>query len=98
LKNGTQHITAATLQVFEEFLTPEIYTWLVNLSLVLFNQFMMKWDYISDDISSGGVTLKPHPGHFDEKNKPEERSHEKQIVLSPSVKYAGCTSYAPKHE
>ena len=49
-------------------------------------------------MSAGGITLRPHSGHFDEKNKPEEQSDAKQIFLSPTVKYAGCQSYAPKYE
>ncbi|ELT95486.1 hypothetical protein CAPTEDRAFT_101277 [Capitella teleta] len=46
----------------------------------------------------GGITLRPHSTQSEEKNKPEEKSNVRQIVLSPTVKYAGCQSHAPKFD
>lgn len=46
----------------------------------------------------GGVTSRPLSGHFDEKNKPEELLDIHPIVLSPTLRYAGCQAFAPAIE
>ena len=42
----------------------------------------------------GGVVSGSHA----EKNQPEEKDVTDQIVLSPSIKYAGSPRFAPKFE
>jgi len=42
----------------------------------------------------GGVVSGSHA----EKNQPEEKDVTEQIVLSPSIKYAGSPRFAPKFE
>ncbi len=42
--------------------------------------------------------LKPQPVNFDEKNTPEEQQDVKQIYLSPTIRYTGSQTYAPKIE
>lgn len=53
---------------------------------------------LSGDAAIGGSMLQPQQSHFDEKNKPDEQPDVKQIVLSPTIRYAGCQAYAPRHE
>ena len=46
------------------------------------------------DISLGGKVVSAPDNHYTEDWKPPDHDTS-QIFLSPSIKYAGCTVYAP---
>jgi len=46
----------------------------------------------------GGVLLGGLLAGYAEKNQPEEKDITDQIVVSPSIKYAGSPRFAPKFE
>ncbi|XP_070553377.1 neuralized-like protein 4 [Ptychodera flava] len=50
---------------------------------------------IPGDIRIGGETLRECDGHFTDEYKPKGFDT-KHIFLSPSIRYAGCDTYAPK--
>ncbi|XP_013418958.1 neuralized-like protein 4 [Lingula anatina] len=47
------------------------------------------------DLAMGGHQLATQPGHFNENKKPDGFDI-KQIFLSPTIRYSGCQTYAPK--
>lgn len=42
--------------------------------------------------------LRPQPVLFDEKNTPEQQQDIRPIQLSPTIRYSGSQTYAPKCE
>ena len=49
--------------------------------------------YHKGDVALGGLTIGERPGHFDDQSKPSG-FNTKKVFLSPSIRYAGCNTYA----